>query len=103
MISVRISDPVSLNFVASPADLASHGRPERPDDLIPWLHQLSSRAVHLLDFEQDGTALQRAVHASFVAHDVDVMLMPDAALRGIGIACPITEQASAHLLSGDLI
>lgn len=105
MISVRISDPVSLVFVASPDYLTNHGRPEHPDDLghhrcISYRHTTSG-VLHRWEFERNGTASQRAVPTSFVTNDVDVMR--DAALGGLGIACLIAEQASAHLLSGDLM
>lgn len=105
MISVRISDPVSLIFVASPAYLKTHNRPEHPDDLghhrcISYRHTTSG-TLHRWEFEQNGWASQRVVPASFVTNDVDVMR--DAALSGLGVACLIAEQASPHLLSGDLV
>lgn len=105
MISVRISDPVSLVFVASPAYLADHGRPETPDDLarhrcISYRHTTSG-ALHRWEFERDGLISKQAVPTSFVTNDVDVMR--DAALSGLGVACLIVEQASAHLASGELV
>jgi DNA-binding transcriptional LysR family regulator len=105
MISVRISEPVTLLFVASPNYLRSHDAPASPDDLgrhrcISYRHT-SSGTLHRWEFEQDGTALQRAVPTSFVTNDVD--LMRDAALNSLGIACLIADQASAHLASGELI
>lgn len=105
MISIRISDPVSLIFVASPQYLSDHGRPENPDDLgrhrcVSYRHT-SSGALHRWEFEQDGIVSERAVPTSFVTNDADVMR--DAALAGLGITCLIVEQASAHILSGDLV
>jgi len=105
MISIRISDPVFLIFVASPQYLADHGRPESPDDLdrhrcVSYRHTTSG-ALHRWEFERDGTASSRAVPVNFVTNDADVMR--DAALAGLGITCLIVEQASAHILSGDLV
>lgn len=105
MISVRISDPVPLIFVASPHYLADHGRPEHPDDLaqhrcVSYRHA-SSGALHRWEFEQNGITSERAVPHNFVTNDVDVMR--DAALAGLGVACLIKAQASHHLMAGDLI
>ncbi|HTG39315.1 LysR family transcriptional regulator [Sphingomonas sp.] len=105
MISIRISDPVSLVFVASPGYLAHHGCPDHAEDLgrhrcISYRHSTSG-TVHRWEFERNGVTSQQAVPTSFVTNDVDVMR--DAALAGLGIACLITEQATPHLLSGDLV
>lgn len=105
MISMRISDAVSLVFVASPGYLAVHGDPASPDDLgrhrcISYRHT-SSGALHRWEFERMGIASQRDVPPSFVTNDVGVM--GDAARQGLGIACLIAEQASADLQSGDLV
>jgi DNA-binding transcriptional LysR family regulator len=105
MIAVPISAAMPLVFVASPAYLEEHGRPNTPDDLgcqrcISYRHTTSG-ALHRWDFERNGTAFQRSVPTSFVTNDVDVMR--DAALRGLGIACLIAEQAAAYLASGDLV
>lgn len=105
MISVRISDSVPLIFVASPHYLADHRPPKDPDDLarhrcISYRHTTSG-ALHLWEFKQNGVTSERAVPSSFVTNDTDVMC--DAALAGLGIACLIKEQASAHVLAGDLV
>lgn len=102
---VRISDPMSLVFVASPAYLKTHRCPKHPDDLghhrcISYRHTTSG-TLHRWEFGQNGLASQRLVPASFVTNDVDVMR--DAALSGLGVACLIAEQASPHLLSGNLV
>ena len=105
MISVRISDPVSLVFVASPAYVEDHGSPNHPDDLdqhrcISYRHATSG-ILHRWEFERDGIKSERAVPTNFITNDVDVMR--DAALAGLGIACLIEEQASAYLRNGDLV
>ena len=105
MISVRISEPLELVFVASPAYLDIHGVPGNPEDLghhrcISYRHATSG-ALHRWEFERDGARTDRAVPTSFVTNDIDIMR--DAALRGLGICCLLKEQAEAHLRSGDLV
>lgn len=105
MISVRISDPLTLIFVASPAYLDLHGHPDNPEDLdrhrcISYRHATSG-ALHRWEFEHNGVRTERAVPASFVTNDVDIM--HDAALAGLGICCLLLEQAEAHVRSGDLV
>lgn len=105
MISVRISDPVALIFVAAPSYLAAHGAPANPDDLgdhrcISYRHT-SSGMLHRWEFAANDALFQRAVPTSFVTNDAD--LLRDAAVAGLGIACLIAEQATAALRSGDLV
>ena len=105
MISVRISGPLKLVFVASPAYLELNGSPSNPEDLgshrcISYRHATSG-ALHRWEFERDGARTDRAVPSSFVTNDIDIMR--DAALRGLGVCCLLMEQAAAHLRSGDLV
>ena len=105
MISIRISDPVPLIFVASPAYLAEHGSPLKPDDLarhrcISYRHA-SSGALHRWEFECDGASIALAVPSTFITNDVDVMR--DAALAGIGVSCLIDRQAAPHIANGELV
>ena len=104
MISVRISDPMALIFVASPSYLEFHGRPDSPDALsqhrcINYRHKTSG-ALHRWQFEHDGVKSERAVPVSFVTNDIDIMR--DATLAGLGVSCLIKDQAAQYLLSGDL-
>ncbi|MHA6316633.1 LysR family transcriptional regulator [Altererythrobacter sp. CAU 1778] len=105
MISVKISEPLELVFVASPQYLELNGCPSNPDDLgshrcISYRHATSG-ALHRWEFERDGACTNRAVPSSFVTNDIDIMR--DAALRGLGVCCLLMEQAAAHLRSGDLV
>lgn len=105
MISVRISEPFELVFVASPEYLDLNGIPKNPEDLgshrcISYRHATSG-ALHRWEFESDGARTDRAVPTSFVTNDIDIMR--DAALRGLGVCCLLREQATAHLRSGDLV
>lgn len=104
MISVRISDPMPLIFVASAAYIASHGTPEGPDDLsnhrcVVYRHT-SSGVVHRWEFEHEGKRIERSVAGAFATNDVD--LMRDAVLAGLGIGCLLRSQAEPFLMSGDL-
>ena len=105
MISVRISEPLKLVFVASPAYLELNGSPKNPEDLgshrcISYRHATSG-ALHRWEFERDGARTDRAVPTSFVTNDIDIMR--DAALQGLGVCCLLMEQAAGHLRSGDLV
>lgn len=105
MISIPISDPVALIFVASPQYIVDHGKPDHPDGLgqhrcLSYRHT-SSGALHRWEFEQNGKISERAVPVSFVTNDVDVMR--DAALAGLGIACLIRDQATAFISTHDLV
>lgn len=105
MISLRISDPMPLIFVAAPTYLVVHGTPETPDDLgshrcISYRHT-SSGALHRWEFERDGERFARSVPSSFATNDVDVMR--DAVLAGLGLACLLRSQVEASLVAGDVI
>ncbi len=105
MISVRVSGPVPLVFVAAPSYLAAHnGPPTAPGDLAGHrclcYRYTSAGTIHVWAFEREGVAFERAVPGSFVTNDVDVMR--DAALAGVGIACLPRPHADAHLAAGML-
>lgn len=105
MISLRISDPVRLIFVAAPEYLAAHGTPLQPDDLgkhrcISYRYS-SSGTVHRWEFQREGINIERAVPTTFVTNDVDVMR--DAAVNGLGLCCLIADQAESHVAAGHLV
>lgn len=105
MISVRISDPLQLVFVASPAYLDLHGRPANPEDLrshrcISYRHATSG-AIHRWEFESDGERRDESVPTTFVTNDIDIMR--DGALKGLGICSLLMDQAASHLQSGELV
>ncbi|WP_102959916.1 LysR family transcriptional regulator [Mangrovicella endophytica] len=104
MISVRISGPVPLVFVAAPSYLASHGVPQTPDDLSRHrclcYRYTSSGTIHAWEFQANGRIVERSVPGSFVTNDVDVMR--DAALQGLGIACLLGPNIEEHVASGAL-
>lgn len=105
MISLRISDPVPLIFVAAPSYLSACGVPASPDDLadhrcISYRHT-SSGALHRWEFERDGKSSEQAVPSPFITNDAD--LMRDAALSGLGLCCLILDQVQPYLKTGDLV
>lgn len=105
MISVPISGPVPLVYVASPGYLADRLPPAAPDDLeahrcLCYRHT-SSGIVHRWEFERDGRTFERAIRGDFVTNDVDVMR--DAAVAGLGIACLPLPHAERQLAEDALI
>ena len=105
MISVRISDPVPLIYVAAPAYLADRRPPVDPDDLdrhrcLCYRHT-SSGIVHRWEFERDGRAFERAIRGDFTTNDIDVMR--DAAVAGLGVSCLPLPHAERQLADGTLV
>lgn len=101
MISVPISGPVPLVYVAAPAYLADRVAPAEPDELeahrcLCYRHT-SSGIVHRWEFNRGGRAFERTMRGDFTTNDVDVMR--DAAVAGLGVAClplPHVEQQLAN-------
>ncbi len=105
MISVRISAPVPLVFVAAPAYLADHPAPIGPDDIVAHrclcYRYTSSGVVHRWAFERDGRTLERLVRGDFITNDID--LMRDAAVAGLGVTCLPLPHAALQLADGTLV
>ncbi len=105
MISVRISAPVPLVFVAAPAYLADHPAPLDPDDLVAHrclcYRYTSSGVVHRWEFERDGRTVERSVRGGFITNDIDVMR--DAAVAGLGVTCLPLPHAAEQLAAGTLV
>ncbi|GJD96144.1 LysR family transcriptional regulator [Methylobacterium iners] len=105
MISVRVSDPVPLTFVAAPAYVETHGAPQVPDDLgrhrCLCYRYTSSGTIHVWEFERDRRRFERAIPGSFVTNDVD--LMRDAAVAALGVACLPLPHVDRYIETGDLI
>lgn len=105
MISVRISPPVPLAFVAAPAYLVARAAPEAPDDLSRHrcicYRYTSAGTMHVWEFVSEDRIFQQPVTGSFVTNDVDVMR--DAAVSGVGVACLPLPHVAEHLKSGGLV
>jgi DNA-binding transcriptional LysR family regulator len=105
MISVRISAPVPLVFVAAPSYIAGRAAPVDPDDLSAHrclcYRYTSSGIVHRWEFERDGRTLERSVRGDFTTNDIDVMR--DAAVSGLGVTCLPLPHAALQLADGTLV
>ncbi len=105
MVSVRISGPVPLAFVAAPAYLRGRRAPAGPADLEAHrclcYRYTSSGTIHRWEFEHDGRPSHHAVRQAFVTNDVDVLR--DAAVAGMGIACLPHPHVEQHLTAGTLV
>lgn len=105
MISVRISGPVPLVFVAAPSYLAARAAPQTPEDLgahrCLCYRYTSSGTIHVWEFLEAGRIVQRTVHGAFVTNDVDVMR--DGAVGGLGVACLPVPHAARLLAAGALV
>ncbi|HXH17066.1 MAG TPA: LysR family transcriptional regulator [Sphingomonas sp.] len=105
MISVRISGPVPLVFVAAPAYLADRAPLAVPDDLDAHrclcYRYTSSGVVHRWAFERDGRVFERTIRGDFTTNDVDVMR--DAAVAGLGVTCLPLPHAATQMADGTLV
>lgn len=105
MISVRISPPVPLTFVAAPSYLASRAEPEAPVELgrhrCICYRYTSAGTMHVWEFVSGKHLFQQPVTGSFVTNDVDVMR--DAAVGGVGVACLPLPHVEERLKSGALV
>lgn len=105
MISIRISGPVPLAFVAAPDYLRDRPVPRVPAELeghrCLCYRYTSSGTIHRWGFEHDGTPFQQVVQGSFVTNDVDVMR--DGAVAGLGVACLPLPHVTRQLAEGALV
>ncbi len=104
MVCVRIGDAQRLAVVATPAHLACHGTPERPEDLLRHrcvnYRYTSTGAIHRWRFVRDGEHFALAVAGVLLTNDADLLL--EAALCGIGLACVPESRAERHVAAGTL-
>jgi DNA-binding transcriptional LysR family regulator len=101
MVAVRLSPPFRFIVVASPAYLARHGRPERPEDLRHHAClrlRRSGGALALWQFEDNARALEVAVSGPLIAHDFPTIL--GAALEGVGLA-QVPEPIAGDAIAAD--
>jgi DNA-binding transcriptional LysR family regulator len=103
MVTVRLTPPFRLIFVASPMYLERMGRPERPGALRRHACiriRRSSGAVGEWRVMEDGRPVEMAVTGPMIANDVPTIL--GAALAGVGLAQVPEPIALEHLASGAL-
>ena len=87
MVAVRLTPPFPFVVVGSPDYLASHGRPERVDDLRDHAClrlRRSNGAIALWSFVDGNETIEAAVSGPLIAHDYPTLL--GAAIRGVGLA-----------------
>src|SRR5215468_9467236 len=104
MVAVRLTPPLRLVIVASPAYLARAGRPERADDLRHHAcvrMRRSSGALALWQLNDNSRAIEVAVSGPLIANDFPTIL--GAALEGVGLAQVPDPIAAEHVTAGRLV
>jgi DNA-binding transcriptional LysR family regulator len=104
MVAVRVSPDSRLIAVASPAYLARHGQPSRPDDLRE--HDCirlrdTTGAIRKWEFERGDEQIEVAVDGSLITNDLDHLVR--AALNGIGITYMLEDYMLPYIASGRLV
>lgn len=99
MIAVRIGPDWRLVAVASPEYLATHGRPQHPQDLVRHrcinMRQESAGGLYAWEFEKDGKELRVRVDGQLTFNNSYAMI--DAAISGFGIAYVPDSMAEASI------
>jgi DNA-binding transcriptional LysR family regulator len=104
MVAVRLTPPLRLVIVGSPAYLARNKKPERPDDLRHHAcvrHRRSNGALAPWSLNDGGRAIEIAVSGPFIANDFPTML--GAAIEGVGLAQVPEPVAATALKAGRLV
>jgi len=104
MIAVRLTPPFRSIIVGSPAYLARHARPERPDDLRHHACvrlRRTSGALAPWSLDDHGRAIELAVAGPLIANDVPTML--GAAVEGVGLAQVPAPVAAGAIAAGKLV
>lgn len=104
MIAVRLTKPLPLIVVGSPAYLARAGRPEHPDDLRGHAClrlRRSNGALASWSLADNGRSLEIAVSGPFIAYDFPTML--GAAIEGVGLAQVPAPLATGAIAAGRLV
>lgn len=104
MVAVRLTKPLPLVIVGSPAYLARRGRPERPDDLREHAClrlRRSNGALASWSLEDKGRPIEIVVSGPFIANDFPTML--GAAIEGVGLAQVPSPLATGAVTTGKLV
>lgn len=104
MIAVRLTKPLPLIVVGSPAYLARSGRPEHPDDLRAHAClrlRRSNGALASWLLTDNGRSVEIAVSGPFIAYDYPTML--GAAVEGVGLAQVPAPLATGAITAGRLV
>ncbi len=105
VVAVRLGRPLRQLAVASPAYLAAHGIPTRPEELhahtcINW-RQDGSLALYQWEFEKDGHQVSVAVKGALTLNDRELAVA--AAVQGVGVAFWAEHRLRPFLDSGKLV
>ena len=105
VVAVRLGSPLRQLAVASPAYLAAHGTPTRPEQLhqhicINW-RQEGSPTLYQWEFEKGGQELTVAVNGALTLNDRQLAV--EAAVQGLGIALWAEHRLLPFLASGELV
>lgn len=104
MVAVRLTKPLHLVIVGSPAYLARRGRPERPDDLRQHAClrlRRSNGALASWSLDDKGRSIEIVVSGPFIANDFPTML--GAAIEGVGLAQVPAPLATGAVAAGKLV
>ena len=104
MIAVRLTNPLPLIILGSPAYLARCGRPERPDDLREHAClrlRRSNGALASWSLDDNGRSIEIVVSGPFIANDFPTML--GAAVEGVGLAQVPAPLATGAMATGKLV
>lgn len=104
MVAVRLTKPLPLIVVGSPAYLARAGRPEHPDDLRAHAClrlRRSNGALASWLLTDNGRSVEIAVSGPFIAYDFPTML--GAATEGVGLAQVPAPLATGAIAAGRLV
>ena len=103
MIAVRLTPPLAMVVVGSPEYLATHGRPEQPEDLRRHAClrlRRSTGAIAPWSFAQGNRTMEALVNGPLIAHDYPTLI--GAAERSLGLVQAPRPVAAAAIAAGRL-
>jgi DNA-binding transcriptional LysR family regulator len=104
MVQVRLTAPFRFVVVGAPAYLASHGTPERPEDLLRHecitFRSQTTGALYAWEFERGRRTWRVPVRGGIVTSDS--RLSVSLAERGSGLAYALEPMALSQLRTGSL-
>ena len=104
MVAVRVTPDSRLIAVTSPAYLATHGRPSRPEDLRAHdciRFRDTTGVIRKWEFARGAEKIEVAVEGSLITNDLDHLMR--AALNGVGIGYMLEDYMAPHIAAGRLV
>ena len=106
MIAVPVGPRMQrFALAASPAYLASRGRPQHPQELLSHScirHRFASGAMPVWEFERDGELISIEPNGSLIVSAAAADMSISAATAGLGIVLLFEEWLQPHISSGAL-